>query len=114
MRDRIQRAFLRSLLQRQGTALLGRALPFGVGAVVGGVGNRVMGRAVVASAKEAFGPMPDTIPGELTRPGNPAGQPPGSSAGTPAAIDAGGDNPAGTNTPGGDSTLKGGFLGSER
>ncbi|BAS07010.1 conserved hypothetical protein [Arthrobacter sp. Hiyo4] len=24
-----------------------------------------MGRAVVANAKEAFGPMPDTIPGEL-------------------------------------------------
>jgi hypothetical protein len=117
VRDRIQRAFLRSLLQRQGTALLGRALPFGVGAVVGGVGNRVMGRAVVASAKDAFGPMPDTIPGELTAGtrGNPAqGNTPGSSAGGPAAIDSAGANPAGTNTPGGDSTLKGGFLGSER
>jgi hypothetical protein len=65
VRERIQRAFLRSLLKRQGTAFLGRALPFGVGAVVGGVGNRLMGRAVVANAKEAFGPMPDTIPGEL-------------------------------------------------
>jgi hypothetical protein len=65
VRERIQRAFLRNLLKRQGTALLGRALPFGVGAVVGGVGNRLMGRAVVANAKEAFGPMPDTIPGEL-------------------------------------------------
>ena len=54
--------FLRNLLKRQGTALLGRALPFGVGAVVGGVGNRLMGRAVIANAKEAFGPMPDTIP----------------------------------------------------
>ncbi|WP_307048201.1 hypothetical protein [Arthrobacter oryzae] len=109
VRDRIQRAFLRNLLQRQGTALLGRALPFGVGAVVGGVGNRVMGRAVVANAKEAFGPMPDTIPGELTR-GNTS---PGGTAGAPA-IDSAGDKPAGTNTPGGDSTLKGGFLGSER
>ena len=37
VRERIQRAFLRSLLKRQGTAFLGRALPFGVGAVVGGV-----------------------------------------------------------------------------
>ena len=34
--------------------------------VVGGAGNLIMGRAVVANAKEAFGPMPDTIPGELT------------------------------------------------
>lgn len=111
VRDRIQRAFLRNLLQRQGTALLGRALPFGVGAVVGGVGNRVMGRAVVASAKEAFGPMPDTIPGELT-PGA-AGRGTTGSAGAPAAIDAGTNTP-GSGTPGGDSTLKGGFIGSER
>lgn len=65
VRERIQAMFLRNLLRRQGTALLGRALPFGIGAVVGGVGNRVMGLAVIANAKEAFGPMPDTIPGEL-------------------------------------------------
>jgi hypothetical protein len=65
VRAKIQTMFLRSLLKTQGTALLGRALPFGIGAVVGGVGNRLMGRAVIANAKEAFGPMPDTIPGEL-------------------------------------------------
>lgn len=121
VRDRIQRAFLRNLLQRQGTALLGRALPFGVGAVVGGVGNRVMGRAVVASAKEAFGPMPDTIPGEVAA-GTPGSGTTGS-AGAPAALgSAAGDhgvnthgaNTPGGNTPGGDPTLKGGFIGSER
>ena len=65
IRNRIQKAFLKNLLKRQGTALFGRALPFGIGAVVGGAGNLLMGRAVVANAKEAFGPMPDTIPGEL-------------------------------------------------
>ena len=65
VREQIQRAFLRNLLKRQGTAFLGRALPFGVGAVVGGVGNRMMGRAVIENAKEAFGPMPITIPGDL-------------------------------------------------
>lgn len=65
IRSRIQKAFLKNLLKRQGTALFGRALPFGIGAVVGGAGNLMMGRAVVANAKEAFGPMPDTIPGEL-------------------------------------------------
>ena len=66
VRNKIQKAFLKNLLKRQGTALFGRALPFGIGAVVGGAGNLMMGRAVVANAKEAFGPMPDTIPGELT------------------------------------------------
>lgn len=76
VRKRIQKAFLKNLLKRQGTALFGRALPFGIGAIVGGAGNLMMGRAVVANAKEAFGPMPDTIPGELTAvaaaPDNPA------------------------------------------
>jgi hypothetical protein len=65
VRSRIQKAFLKNLLKRQGSALFGRALPFGIGAVVGGAGNLIMGRAVVANAKEAFGPMPDTVPGEL-------------------------------------------------
>ena len=65
VREQVQRAFLRNMLKRQGTALLGRALPFGVGAVVGGVGNRMMGRAVIENAKQAFGPMPITIPGDL-------------------------------------------------
>jgi hypothetical protein len=65
IRERIQKAFLRNLLKRQGSALFGRALPFGIGAVVGGAGNLMMGRTVVANAKEAFGPMPDTVPGEL-------------------------------------------------
>lgn len=65
IRDAIQRAFLKNLVKRQGSAFLGRALPFGVGAVVGGAGNLMMGRAVIATAKEAFGPLPDTIPGEL-------------------------------------------------
>lgn len=57
----VQRRFLRWLLKRQGGALVGRALPFGVGAVVGGAGNFLMGRAVVRAAKEAFGPAPDVL-----------------------------------------------------
>lgn len=62
---RIRKRFMRKLLAKQGTALLGRAIPFGVGAVVGGAGNLMMGRSVIASAREAFGPLPETIPGEL-------------------------------------------------
>jgi hypothetical protein len=77
--------FLRTLLKQQGTAGRGRALPFGIGAVVGGVGNRVMGRAVVANAKEAFGPLPLVIPGELGGP-PPAGEPATVQAGGPATV----------------------------
>jgi hypothetical protein len=98
VRQRIQQAFLRNLLKRQGTALLGRALPFGVGAVVGGVGNRIMGRAVIDNAKEAFGAMPETIPGELT---------------SGAAGDASPADPVTALQPG-DPASKGGTRGSER
>ncbi len=98
VRQRIQHAFLRNLLKRQGTALLGRALPFGIGAVVGGVGNRIMGRAVIDNAKEAFGDLPETIPGELTS----------GTAGEAAGADADRAIPAGNPAP------KGGTYGSER
>lgn len=74
IREHVQKVFLRSLLKRQGTALFGRALPFGIGAVVGGAGNLMMGRAVVANAKEAFGPLPDTIPGELKATAEPSAE----------------------------------------
>lgn len=61
----IRKRFLKRMLARQGSALLGRALPFGVGAAVGGVANHKMGRTVIDAVREAFGPAPTVIPGEL-------------------------------------------------
>ncbi|MET4060631.1 hypothetical protein ABIB35_002182 [Arthrobacter sp. UYP6] len=61
----IRRQFTKRVVARQGTALLGRALPLGIGAVVGGAGNHAMGKGVVKTARRAFGPAPDTISGEL-------------------------------------------------
>ncbi|WP_235436776.1 hypothetical protein [Arthrobacter sp. RIT-PI-e] len=61
----IQRRFLRKFLARQGGFMRGRPLPFGVGAVVGGTGNHLMGKSVVRTTREAFGPLPRTLPGEL-------------------------------------------------
>ena len=61
----IRKRFLKRMLARQGGALLGRALPFGVGAAVGGVANHKMGRTVIDATREAFGPPPTVIPGEL-------------------------------------------------
>lgn len=63
--SRVRKKFMRSLVAKQGSALLGRAIPFGIGAAVGGAGNLMMGRSVIASAREAFGPPPEVIPGEL-------------------------------------------------
>lgn len=49
---------LRRQLARQGALGLGRLLPFGVGALIGARGGRALGRTVVASARDAFGPPP--------------------------------------------------------
>lgn len=62
---RIRTAFLRRFAATQGGSLVGRALPFGVGAIVGGAGNHLLGRRVVQSAREAFGPAPAAFPAEL-------------------------------------------------
>ena len=49
-----------------GAGTLGKTIPFGVGAVVGGVGSFVFGRDVVKAARLAFPQAPDVFPEELT------------------------------------------------
>jgi len=49
-----------------GAGTLGKTIPFGVGAVVGGVGSFVFGRDVVKAARLAFPQAPDGFPEELT------------------------------------------------
>ncbi|ALE93551.1 hypothetical protein AOC05_16515 [Arthrobacter alpinus] len=61
----MQKKFLRKVATRGSASVVGKALPFGIGAAVGGVGNYMMGRAVIASASRAFGPAPMMIPAEL-------------------------------------------------
>ncbi|MEA5454845.1 hypothetical protein SPF06_08940 [Sinomonas sp. JGH33] len=58
----VQDRFFKWLLRKQTGAFLGRALPFGIGAVIGGMGNLAMGRAVVRSTRIAFGPAPVALP----------------------------------------------------
>jgi hypothetical protein len=65
----IRDAFIKRFVVRQGTGVLGRALPFGIGAVVGGAGNHALGRKIVASSRTAFGPAPASFPIELEEQG---------------------------------------------
>jgi hypothetical protein len=55
---KLRSSFVKRFLTRQGTSVLGRAIPFGIGAVVGGLGNHALGRKVVQSSRSAFGPPP--------------------------------------------------------
>jgi hypothetical protein len=59
---RIRTHFLKRFAAREGASIVGRAIPFGIGAVIGGAGNHFLGRRVVQSARTAFGPPPAQFP----------------------------------------------------
>lgn len=63
--DHIQKLFLRKFAVGQGANVVGRMIPFGIGAVLGGGGNHLLGRRVVNSSRTAFGPAPETFPASL-------------------------------------------------
>lgn len=63
--DRLKAAFIHQFAVRGGASVVGKALPFGVGAAVGGAGNHVLGRRVLSSARAAFDAPPATLPDEL-------------------------------------------------
>ncbi len=69
----MQRTFLRKMLATQGASMLGRMVPFGIGAAVGGFGNRFLGKKVIEAAALAFGTLPTTIPGQLISEGERVG-----------------------------------------
>ena len=56
--DKLQRSFVRHFAKIGGGSVVGKALPFGIGAAVGGAGNHILGRRVVAASRRAFGPAP--------------------------------------------------------
>jgi hypothetical protein len=59
---RVMRMLLTRFGARQGALALGRALPLGLGAGVGAVGNAALARGAIASARRAFGPPPADFP----------------------------------------------------
>jgi hypothetical protein len=63
--DQIKRSFMKRFVATQSTNVIGRAIPFGIGAVVGGTGNNILGRKVIKSSREAFGLPPQIFPVEL-------------------------------------------------
>jgi len=60
--DRLKVTFMKKFAIAQGTNVVGRLIPFGIGAVIGGGGNHLLGRQIVRTAREGFGPPPATFP----------------------------------------------------
>jgi len=71
--DQLKKAFLRRFAVSGTTGALAKAIPFGIGAVVGGAGNHILGRRVLANARVAFGAPPLVIPQATDAVQHPAG-----------------------------------------
>ncbi len=63
--DRLKNMFVRSFAARGGASFIGKALPFGIGAAVGGAGNNILGRRVLVGSRRAFGLPPLELPADL-------------------------------------------------
>jgi hypothetical protein len=50
---------------RRGALMFGKMLPVGIGAAVGGAGNRIIGKKIVRNARQAFGVPPARWPATL-------------------------------------------------
>lgn len=58
----LTRRLVRKQVGRQSALALGRLAPFGVGAAIGVMGARALGRTVIDGARAAFGAAPATFP----------------------------------------------------
>ena len=65
LNSRLLRYFVKRYTLKRGAIAFGKLLPVGIGAVVGGVGNRMMGRKIIKNAQLAFGPPPPRWPSTL-------------------------------------------------
>lgn len=65
LNSRLLKFFIKKYTLKRGAIAFGKLLPVGIGAVVGGVGNRLMGKKIVEHARHAFGPPPPRWPAAL-------------------------------------------------
>lgn len=65
LNNRLVRYFVKRYTLKRGAIAFGKLLPVGVGAVVGGVGNRLMGKRIISNARLAFGNPPTRWPSSL-------------------------------------------------
>ncbi|KJQ54571.1 hypothetical protein [Microbacterium sp. SA39] len=63
--DRLKSMFVKQFAAKGGASMIGKALPFGIGAAIGGAGNHILGRRVLTTSHKAFGAAPVDLPLEL-------------------------------------------------
>jgi len=65
LNSRLTQYFVKKYTMKRAAMAFGKLLPVGIGAAIGGGGNRMMGKKIVANARAAFGPAPARWPGAL-------------------------------------------------
>lgn len=58
LNDALMKRFVLRFLAKRSPLMFGKVLPAGVGAAIGGFGNRALGKKTIANAHRAFGPAP--------------------------------------------------------
>ncbi|MFI6169963.1 hypothetical protein ACIBCN_24500 [Nocardia sp. NPDC051052] len=64
MNDSLLKRFIVRFITRRAALMAGKIVPAGIGAVIGGVGNRAMGKTTIKNARAAFGPAPVIWPAD--------------------------------------------------
>jgi hypothetical protein len=62
LNSRLLKYFVKRYTLKRGAIAFGKTLPVGIGALIGGGGNRMMGKKIVGNARKAFGPAPSRWP----------------------------------------------------
>lgn len=62
LNNRLLKYFVKRYALKRGAIAFGKMLPMGIGAVIGGGGNRLMGKKMINNARTAFGPPPGRWP----------------------------------------------------
>ncbi len=65
LNSRLLRYFVKRYALKRGAIAFGKLLPVGIGAAVGGVGNRLMGKRIIENARKAYGTPPPRWPSKL-------------------------------------------------
>ncbi|WP_281499140.1 hypothetical protein [Rhodococcus sp. F64268] len=74
MNNTLVKKFVRKYAAKRGALLLGKLVPAGIGAAIGGAGNRTIGKRTIINAREAFGAPPAAWPAEQSALPSPAPQ----------------------------------------
>jgi len=62
LNSRLVKYFVKKYALRRGALAFGKMLPVGIGALIGGGGNRLMGKKIIGNARAAFGTPPARWP----------------------------------------------------